>query len=370
MWSDINTVALCFVIFSPLLALGYWYWWRVHIAERKRLEQERKAREDRQAGRIAKEPEPAKSSMIGAALHIVLFWGGICGGIGHMAAEVSGWKGSGYWIVGATVGLAAFLAPFAFAKRLTRKTGGSAKKALGKIFGYIFTAFLLLLWLGLCFGMSGGLSDALRLGGRAKSTVILGGGLFLFVAPIAFLYLWITRKFRAREIVRVMERSNQGDPDGAIEELRAIIDFEGPSSIRWSTLGTLLSMRERWSEAIAAFVEAEKSGKPDATTLSNHANALESLDRNEEAFELRRQAYTLQPNDVLNLAGYARQLARFGRIDEARIALERAEEGWRNTIFLSASFDRGPIDSLLADCRAFVEQSAPTKEDFRALEEL
>ena len=226
-------------------------------------------------------------------LALVVFWGVVAVGIGAAAAR--GWsklgmpgdRNIGIAVAAVLFGWAIFVGFLARRKN----AGGSFSKSrfLDRLFRLIWWINWLSVW-GLLSTFVGAMTARdTNLSGTGLWAVGIVVGLLVFLLPIWLSILLNRRRFLDALPSRFIQRANEGDADGTIAELRAIIDIEGPTQKRLHTLGRLLNMRERWSEAIAAFAEVEKFGKPNDLTFSSHAEALEKLGRDEEAFELRRR---------------------------------------------------------------------------------
>jgi Flp pilus assembly protein TadD len=128
---------------------------------------------------------------------------------------------------------------------------------------------------------------------------------------------------------KAIKLAKAGDPVGAIALLKAEIEVGKPSAIRFTTLGVLHSIREEWTEAYKAFLEAEAIGGRQAIHLSNLGVALLKLGRPVEAEPLLQEACALDPVSPLFACNLGRILAELGRPDEAASQLTIAEAAYK-----------------------------------------
>jgi len=167
-----------------------------------------------------------------------------------------------------------------------------------------------------------------------------------------------------REISRANKQALQGDIDGAIAGLVAVVNRRRerapgtPPSGPWSPplvsvgndqrlanqldfLGILETHRNHWAEALAWFQEAEQVGEQTAKFLANQGFALVKLGRGEEGVTRLRQAVAqIPPSDPANRSELKIQLAtaliELGQTDEARLALDEAQAEWCEAVVIPA----------------------------------
>ncbi|MBX9849064.1 MAG: tetratricopeptide repeat protein [Rhodocyclaceae bacterium] len=89
----------------------------------------------------------------------------------------------------------------------------------------------------------------------------------------------------------------------------------------YSNLGNVLHDKQRFSDAVKAYVRAvgidQQRGVDNPVVLCNLGNSLMSLGRFEEATAVMEKAYQLSPDDMAVTAGYARLLKVLKRYEEA-----------------------------------------------------
>jgi tetratricopeptide (TPR) repeat protein len=187
----------------------------------------------------------------------------------------------------------------------------------------------------------------IRPGSLSLVPVLLIGALpVIVISIIAFL----TLRHYDRDVNRVARRANEGDLDGAIDELRRQIEVKGLSASKANLLGCLLVNRKDWNGARHMFDEAERLGMNADLLRANRAMASWKSGELEEALRLLTEGALVKPGDVTTRCNLCLLLAEMGRTDEARNQLERIEVLHKDTYFIPATA-RQTVARLVQSCR-------------------
>lgn len=182
--------------------------------------------------------------------------------------------------------------------------------------------------------------------------------LALFLGCVLIIVVTIVRatlRDYDRAVARAYRRAAEGDVDGAIIDLRRVIDEKGMSVNRSNGLGVLLTQQQKWDEALAAFQEGDRfGGEKDAINRWHIGLALGRLGRGEEARPYLRKAAELGSNNIIVCCQVCRMLMELGYRDDAQEVFGRVEESLKNTVHVTSSL-RKRTESEVDECRALVQ---------------
>jgi hypothetical protein len=191
------------------------------------------------------------------------------------------------------------------------------------------------------------------------------GWLLLIVlgAPLLLLLLllgWVLLRNYDPAVSRALKRAGEGDLDGAIDDLRHVIDERGLTGIRANGLGALLVQKEDWGEAEALFRKALAQRPGDLIVRANLGVALWKSGRFDEAEPVLRAAAETRPPQAIRLCNYANLLIDLGRYEEAEALLPQAERTLSGVIWPAGA--RAIIEGEIAACRDRLRNVAGWKE--------
>jgi tetratricopeptide (TPR) repeat protein len=201
-----------------------------------------------------------------------------------------------------------------------------------------------------------------------RTSWLLWVALFFFICILAFAIPFI-RNFDPR-VRRANKRAVAGDLDGAIEDLRELIEDKGPTQARASALGLLLMQHEHWAEAAALFRKAEEIGGSKGWCQANLGLALLKGGKPAEAIPVLQEALQIGPKVPVMTCVVCLHtclaLAELGRWDDAHAQFRAAEEaagGLRKA-------HRAAFAKDLEQCRQRLEQQPQDKPKPEGLAEL
>ena len=152
----------------------------------------------------------------------------------------------------------------------------------------------------------------------------------VFIVILASVALQFLRSFD-RGVRRAEKRPQEGDLDGAIADLRELIEERGPTLTRVNALGILLMRQDRWDDAAAMFRKAEQIGEASkGICRANLGLALLKGGKPAEALPVLREAASIGPQApaltcIVNLH-MSLALAELKRWDEAEEQFRRTED--------------------------------------------
>jgi hypothetical protein len=187
----------------------------------------------------------------------------------------------------------------------------------------------------------------------------------VFLAPVARA-LWRAWRQRDPEVDRAILKANAGDDDGALADLRALVEARGLSATRATALGAFHFKREQWDEAARMFEEAERLGADKRACAMNRAMIGYRSGHPEEALPVLQELLAENPYDIVLGCNACHILIDLGQMDEARRLLAAVENRHAALFYLSRS-QRAAMDRLVEECRARLEQA---KSDLSAIDEL
>ena len=212
---------------------------------------------------------------------------------------------------------------------------------------------------------------------RAATTAVPTSWIWVLVfvgVPIVFVLAVVALQFIRNfdpDIRRAEKREAEGDLDGAIADLRELIEEKGPKQNRVNALGIFLMRRERWDEAAAMFRKADAMGESNnAACRANLGLALlkggkpaEAIPVLEEAGRIGPQAPVLICVINLHMALALAELRRWGE----------AEEQFRHSGRCGAALRKTQLPAIekeIEQCRQKLEQHAQEKPEPEGLAEL
>jgi tetratricopeptide (TPR) repeat protein len=198
--------------------------------------------------------------------------------------------------------------------------------------------------------------------------------LFLFLAvPIALLLirlgLFYVRAWHDYDSVanRALAKANEGDAEGAMADLQALIQSKGMTAPRANALGCVHYARKEWNEAERMFDEAVRLGTGHEHYTMNHALARFRTGHHDEALALLQEFLTRYPNHIFLACNFCELLIELGRMEEARGLYAQMEDRRKNTTYLGAA-SRESVERRVTECRAKLE--GKPKTDLSALDDL
>jgi hypothetical protein len=202
---------------------------------------------------------------------------------------------------------------------------------------------------------------------------VLPGGLILYLVGVIFavvvggIAIQIFRQYD-RDVIRAFKLANAGDKDGALFDLKASMEGRKPSAIRTNAVGALHAVRDEWTEAYKAFLEAEAIGGHQAIYVGNQGIALTKLGRLSEGETLLAEACAMDPNSAILACMYGEVLTELGRLDEAGQQLAKAKKAYKTTLMFPPSAKK-PLLEEIEKLRQKLEAAQAPEKDL-GLEEL
>jgi Tfp pilus assembly protein PilF len=199
------------------------------------------------------------------------------------------------------------------------------------------------------------------------SVLPLGLMLMLPILMIICLIGFVWIRDYDRDVRRALRRFQEGDQDGAIRELREVIDERGISPKRASGLGILLAQKSEWGEAEVLFRKALAQRPKDLNVRGNLGVMLWKQGRLEEAEPILRDVALTEPQQVVHLCNFCHVLVELGRIEEAATYFAHAEQALRSIVATPSI--KSQFESIVNECRTRLANARGEKSAER-LEEI
>jgi energy-coupling factor transporter transmembrane protein EcfT len=220
-------------------------------------------------------------------------------------------------------------------------------------------------WL-VVIGLTGFIIVTARIPGATRWLLVLFiAAPVVLVATIVGVAWW--RVYDAA-VNRAMRRSRDGDLEGAIGELRDLIEDRGFTASRANALGLLLCEKSECAEAEILFRKVLAQRPKDLFVKANLGFTLWKQGRLEDAELVLREVASHENVHVVAHCNFCQLLLDLGRLDEAAEELTRAEHSLRTAILQRTAKER--LDSQLRECRVRLEGLAGTKIDPADLDDL
>jgi hypothetical protein len=193
--------------------------------------------------------------------------------------------------------------------------------------------------------------------------------LFLVVVVTIVIAVAFVRNFDSG-LNHAFKRFRAGDQEGAITDLRELVEDKGPTQARINALGLMLFQREQWDEAAALFRKGEELGEFKGLCRANLGVALLKAGKPEEALPVLQDAAGRAAGNRLLTCIIALNTSL------ALAAVGRRNEAWES--FLSAeeisdtlpSFQRKAAEKQVESCRVELLSQLPSQEKLEPMEEI
>ncbi len=161
------------------------------------------------------------------------------------------------------------------------------------------------------------------------------------------------RRYRDATVLHALHRSDEGDSNGAIEELLQEIEEHGPTANRVNGLAVLYLKKKDYA---AAEHWCRKGLSIDFTRFDLRANFAVCRLRTGHVEEAEAILAELTAGPAKHqpavLESHALALIALNRLDEAEAMLDRAEADLKKGVYLTTLDVKGPIRAEITDARA------------------